>query len=94
MKLKIILSIIFLLITFSALSAEMYEGVVEQQIQENKIIVISGVHYFIDHTTIIRGMVMHGETGPVFAVGTKLGFKLDEKNVGKIKHISEGWFLK
>ncbi|MBV1952420.1 MAG: hypothetical protein KUG64_09555 [Cycloclasticus sp.] len=94
MKLKIILNTIFLLISFSAVSAEIYEGVVERQIQGNKIILISGGQYFIDHTSIIRGMVKRGETGPVFDVGTKLGFKLDESNAGKIKHISEGWVLK
>jgi len=91
---KITFCILFLLATFSAVSAEMYEGIVERQIQGNKIIIISGERYLIDHASIIRGVVRRGETGPIFDIGTKLGFKLDESHTEEIQHISEGWLLK
>jgi hypothetical protein len=76
----------------SAAEPFVYTGVVKAQSGNASSILINSQQYSVDSDTVIHGLSMEGELGPMIRVGQKIGYNI-EQNGSASPYISEIWFL-
>lgn len=69
-----------------------YTGVVKAQSGNASSILINSQQYSVNSDTVVHGLSMQGELGPMIRVGQKIGYNL-ELNDPELPYISEIWFL-
>lgn len=85
--------IAFLFITgVNATESFVYTGVVNAQPRNASSIVVNSQQYSVNSDTVVHGISMHGELGPMIRVGQRIGYNVEQKDV-KNPYISEIWLL-
>lgn len=94
MKIKQLLALFGLLLTFAVQAFEQYEyeGVVSATESSHTILTIKYQQYRIDNRSVIHGVVIQGELAPRIALGQKVGFNI-EQNADELPWIAEVWLL-
>lgn len=91
---QIISSLICLLFITSVSAAEpfVYTGLVQLQSDDASSLLINSQQYSIDLNTVVHGISMQGELGPMISAGQRIGYNIEQNNT-ESSYISEIWFL-
>ena len=90
----IILNLVALLFITGVNAAEsfVYTGVVKAQSANAGFILINSQQYSVNSDTVIHGLSMQGELGPMINIGQKIGYNIEQNN-DESPYITEIWFL-
>ena len=76
----------------SAAESFVYTGIVKAQTANASTILINSQQYSVNSDTVIHGLSMQGELGPMINIGQKIGYNIEQNN-DELPHITEIWFL-
>ena len=90
----IISGLIALLFVTSINAAEpfVYTGLVQVQADDASSLLINSQQYSVDLNTVVHGISMQGELGPMISQGQRIGYNIEQNNT-ESPYISEIWFL-
>jgi hypothetical protein len=76
----------------SAAESFVYTGIVKAQSANASTILINTHQYSVNSDTVVHGLPMQGELGPMINLGQKIGYNVEQHN-DELPYISEIWFL-